>query len=183
MNPLVDMVCTNAWAPGIEYAAQSILTFGRRVTHKTKQIVVWTQLLNISWLTCFVVHTILFTPLRQARRSPLNTRPQTSTASGRLSVLQRVLLITFHTLRGKTTNVGGVPEGLTIVTLSDGSWFMKFFPSDYAVAQITKLEYFTHVGSCLERYYRYRVLVYYCSWEFVHFGELYYFHCLNVVSG
>jgi hypothetical protein len=53
---------------------------------------------------------------------------------------------------------------------------MKFFPSDYAVAQFTKLEYFTHVGSWLDRYYKYRVLVYYCSSGFVHVGELYYFH-------
>jgi len=44
-----------------------------------------------------------------------------------------------------------------------GREFLEFFPSDYAVAQFTKLEYFVHVSSWFERYYEYRVLVYYSS--------------------
>ena len=86
-----------------------------------------------------------------------------------------------HTLV-TATKVGRVPEGLTIKTLSDRSRVLKFFPSDYAVAQFAKLEYFTHIGSWLKSYHKYRVLVYHCSSELVRFGELRYFHCLNVVS-
>jgi len=44
------------------------------------------------------------------------------------------------------------------------------------------LEYFTLIGSWLESYHEYRVLVYHCSSDLVHFGELRYFRCLNVVS-
>ena len=93
-----------------------------------------------------------------------------------------MLLITFHTLWGAAAKVGRVPELLTIKTQSDESRVWKFFPYDYTVAQFEKLEYFTHIDSWLERYHEYRVLVYHCSSELVHFGELLYFHCLNVVS-
>ena len=93
-----------------------------------------------------------------------------------------MLSITFHTVWGAASKVGRVPERLTIKTLSDGSRVLKFFPSDYAVAQFAKSEYFTHIGSWLERYHEYRVLVYHCSSELVCFGELLYFHCLDVVS-
>ena len=93
-----------------------------------------------------------------------------------------MLLVTFHKFWTKTTNVGRMPEGLTIKTLSDGSGVLEFFPSDYAVAQFRKLEYFTHVSSWFERYYEYGVLVYRRSSYFVHFGKLHYFHCLDVVD-
>ena len=63
------------------------------------------------------------------------------------TVLCRVLLVTFHTLWGASEKVGRVAERLTIKTLSDESRVLKFFPSDYAVAQFAKLEYFTHIGS------------------------------------
>jgi hypothetical protein len=69
-----------------------------------------------------------------------------------------VQLITFHTLWGTAAKVGRMPEGLTIKTLSAGSRILKFFPSDYAVAQFAMLEYFTHIGSWLESYHEYRVL-------------------------
>jgi len=74
-----------------------------------------------------------------------------------------MLLVTFHAFWGATTKVGRMSEGLTIKTLSDGSGILEFFPSDYGVAQFTKLEYFTHVSSWFERYYEYRVLVYHSS--------------------
>ena len=80
------------------------------------------------------------------------------------------------------TKVGRVAEGLTIKILSDGSRVLKFFPSDYAVAQFAKLEYFTRISSWLECYHEYWVLVYHGSSELVRFGELRYFHCLDVVS-
>ena len=98
------------------------------------------------------------------------------------TVLCCVLLITFHTLWGTAAKVGRVPERLTIKTLSDGPSVLTFFPSHYAVAQFAKLEYFTHIGSWLESYHEYRVLVYHCSSQLVRFGELRYFHCLTVVS-
>ena len=96
------------------------------------------------------------------------------------TVLCCVLLITFHTLWVTAAKFGRVSEGLTIKTLYDGSRVLKFLPSDYAVAQLAMLEYFTHISSWLESYHEYRVLVYHCSSELVRFGDLRYFHCLNV---